>query len=291
MDIDEDPRAERARELRRAGRSLRQIREEIGPVGNERLRYWLAGVPPAEWTRRPTAKDELRLRARELRTQGRRVQEIAAELGVSKSSVSVWVRDLPAPSPRSIEHVRMMSERRWAPVRRRRDVERHDAKARASATVGCITERELYLIGVALYWAEGAKDKTYSRRECVKFCNSDPSMVMTFLRWLSLMGVEPARLRFRLQIHETADAQAAMNYWSNVVRHPLTSFTATSIKRHNPKTNRRHRDGSYQGCLTVHVLRSADLYRQLEGAWFGIASAANVQAPGVTDTLGRKDQL
>lgn len=161
MDYDEDPRAERARELRRVGRSLRQIREEIGPVGNDRLRCWLAGVPPAEWTRRPAAKDELRVRARDLRSQGGRVQEIAAELGVSKSSVSLWVRDLPAPAPRSVEHVRMMSERRWAPVRRRRNIERLVTKARASASVGTVTERELYLIGVALYWAEGAKDKPY----------------------------------------------------------------------------------------------------------------------------------
>lgn len=278
MDFDEDPRAERARELRRVGRSLRQIREEIGPVGNDRLRCWLAGVPPAEWTRRPAAKDELRVRARDLRSQGGRVQEIAAELGVSKSSVSLWVRDLPAPAPRSVEHVRMMSERRWAPVRRRRNIERLVTKARASASVGRVTERELYLIGVALYWAEGAKDKPYSRRERVTFCNSDPTMVTTFLSWLLLMGVESDRLRFRLQIHETADAKAAMHYWSDVVGHPLTSFTATSLKRHDPRTNRLHRGESYQGCLTVHVLRSADLYRQLEGAWFGVAAALTAPA-------------
>jgi hypothetical protein len=43
-------------------------------------------------------KDEERRRARELRAEGRSLNAIAAELGVAKSSVSVWVRDMPRPS-------------------------------------------------------------------------------------------------------------------------------------------------------------------------------------------------
>ena len=46
-----------------------------------------------------------RERARELRAQSRTLQEIAAELGVSKGSVSVWVRDVDfVPKPRNRGH-------------------------------------------------------------------------------------------------------------------------------------------------------------------------------------------
>lgn len=121
---DSDPRAAAARELRRPGRSLAQINAEIGPVGKDTLNRWLRGVPPPEWTNRPRAKDDLRAKARELRLAGLTYPEIAERLGVSKSTVSRWVRDLPPPSPRSVEHVRMMSERRWGPVRRERNRER-----------------------------------------------------------------------------------------------------------------------------------------------------------------------
>lgn len=273
--VDEDPRAEHARELRRAGLSLREIRAELGPIGNERLRVWLQGVPPAEWTRRPTAKDQLRAKARELRRDGGRVQEIAAQLGVSKSTVSVWVRDLPPPSPRSVEHVRQMSERRWAPIRRERNVHRQQVKFQAAREVGSISPRELYLVGAALYWAEGAKDKHYARREKVSFCNSDPTMITTFLAWLALVGTANDRIQFRLQIHETADASAALGYWADIVQRPLTDFCGTTLKRHNPKTNRRRQDETYHGCLTVDVLNSAELYRKLEGAWYGISYAAS----------------
>jgi hypothetical protein len=45
------------------------------------------------------AKPEKRNRARELRAEGWSVRRIAIELGVAKSSVSVWVRDIPCERP------------------------------------------------------------------------------------------------------------------------------------------------------------------------------------------------
>ncbi|MFI6037613.1 helix-turn-helix domain-containing protein [Streptomyces sp. NPDC051315] len=88
--------------LRRAGHSLRQIRDELQVHNKETLQRLVEGEPPPEWAKRPRAKDELRERARELRQQGWTYKQIQAELGCSKSSVSLWVRDLPAPGrPRS----------------------------------------------------------------------------------------------------------------------------------------------------------------------------------------------
>lgn len=55
-------------------------------------------MPPADWTRRPNARDDLKAQARNLRSQGLDYDEIVAALGVSKSSVSLWVRDLPRPA-------------------------------------------------------------------------------------------------------------------------------------------------------------------------------------------------
>jgi hypothetical protein len=46
--------------LRRQGKSLRQIKEILGPVSNATLHDALRGEPPPEWTRRPNAKDGLR---------------------------------------------------------------------------------------------------------------------------------------------------------------------------------------------------------------------------------------
>ncbi len=40
------------------------------------------------------AKSELKIQARALRLQGKRIKEIANELGVSKGSVSIWCDDI-----------------------------------------------------------------------------------------------------------------------------------------------------------------------------------------------------
>ena len=84
--------------LRRQGKSRSQIKQILGPMSNSTLNNALKDEPPPEWTRRPNAKDELRAKARELRGQGLDYEEIAGALGVAKSSVSLWVRDLPTPA-------------------------------------------------------------------------------------------------------------------------------------------------------------------------------------------------
>ncbi|MEU3279629.1 hypothetical protein ABZ698_21510 [Streptomyces antibioticus] len=88
---------ERAVTLRRTGSSRRQIRDELRVHNNDIPNRLLEGEPPPDRTRRPNAKDDLRDRARELRLQGRTYDRIQTELGCSKSSISLWVRDLPRP--------------------------------------------------------------------------------------------------------------------------------------------------------------------------------------------------
>src|SRR5690349_4736331 len=149
--------------LRLAGKSVREIRDVLGPVGKRTLSAALKGTPPAEWTRRPNAKDDLREQARELRTQGQSYNEIAAELGVSKSSVSLWVRDIPCPerfayvhSGRRLEGLRRYNEPRTA---------RHAVESEtAAAEIGKLTDREILIAGAIAYWCEGTKSKPYRPR-------------------------------------------------------------------------------------------------------------------------------
>src|SRR4051812_31059970 len=92
----DDPRIAEARHLRATTRmSLAELRRHFR-VGKDALTTWLAGVPVPEWTRRPRAKDDVRDRVVELRKQGWSLLELAAEFGVSKSSVYLWTKDTPS---------------------------------------------------------------------------------------------------------------------------------------------------------------------------------------------------
>ena len=99
-------------------------------------------------------KVEEQARARELRAEGKLLADIAAELGVSKSSVSLWVRDVDF-TP---------SKRRYGPQRRPNRL--HDEKLRqidaarsrrASSASGSLTDDAFLAAGAALYAGEGSK--------------------------------------------------------------------------------------------------------------------------------------
>ncbi|MEV0528306.1 hypothetical protein AB0I66_33265 [Streptomyces sp. NPDC050439] len=266
---------ERAIALRREGLSRRQIRDRLHVDNNDILNRLLEGEPAPEWTKRPNAKDDLRERARELRGQGLTYDQIQVELGCSKGSISLWVRDLPKPERRDpSEQAKLAGRKRWEHELAVRDAERRRTKEAAAQSIGRMTERELFLAGVALYWAEGTKDKPYARRENVTFVNSDPGMIKVFLAWLGLLGVERHRLRFSVMIHESADVTAAELYWADLVG-PDQTFNKTTLKKHNPRTVRKNVGPDYRGCLVVKVLQSADLYRRIEGAWYGIVLSAH----------------
>lgn len=87
----------RATEMRLAGIGRARIGRELG-IGAELVGELLRDVPPPSWLGRVRAKDEHRAAAEALRRQGRTYKEIQQELGVSKSSLSLWLRDLPGPT-------------------------------------------------------------------------------------------------------------------------------------------------------------------------------------------------
>ncbi|MFE0671827.1 hypothetical protein [Streptomyces sp. NPDC058867] len=269
---------ERAVALRRAGLSRRRIRDELRVDNNDLLNRLLEGEPPPEWTKRPNAKDDLRERARELRLQGLTYDQIQVELGCSKSSISLWVRDLPNPERRHpTEQAKLAARKRWEHELAVRDEQRRRTKAAAAAEVGEMSDRELFLAGVALYWAEGAKDKPYDRRENVLFVNSDPGVVELYLAWLRLIGVNSERLSYRVMIHITADVERAKQYWADLVGVEISAFQKTTIKKHNPKTVRKNVGEDYRGCLVIRVSQGAELYRQIEGWWSGMVAQATVR--------------
>ena len=265
---------EQAVALRLAGKSLRQIKEILGPMSNATLHDALRGVPPPEWTRRPRAKDRVRTRARELREQGLDLEEIAAALGVAKSSVSLWVRDMPRPPHLSYEESRKRSaegvRRYWAAERPVREAARDAVIAAAAGEIGELSDREVLIAGAIAYWCEGSKDRPWRRTDRVTFVNSDPGLIKFFLRFLDSVGVERDRVRYRVLIHENADAPAAERFWIGVTGAVPEQFNKPTLKRHNPKTVRKNVGDDYHGCLVIDVMRSAELYQRISG-W---ASAA-----------------
>jgi transcriptional regulator with XRE-family HTH domain len=255
--------------LRREGKSRREIKEILRIGSNETLNEALKGEPLPDWTKRPRAKDDLRAKARDLRAQGLTYKQITTELGVSKSSVSLWVRDLPTPPRLSREESRKRAaagvRRYWDVERPVREAKRAEERAAAAAEIGMLSNREILIAGAIAYWCEGTKSKPHRLAEHVTFMNSDPLLIGFFLRFLDSAGIKQKRLVFHVHIHENADADAAQRFWQEVTGGHPEQFGATTLKRHNPKTVRKNVGADYHGCLRIDVLRSSELYRKIAG--------------------------
>jgi predicted transcriptional regulator len=192
---------EQAIALRRAGKSRREIKELLGITSNWTLNESLMGEPPLPQNFRPNAKDDARAKARALREQGMTYNQIVAELGVSKSSVSLWVRDMPRTGPLSYEAFRERQaagvRRWWAAERKVREAQRTAACAAAAAEIGQLSKREIIIAGAIAYWCEGAKNKPDRRYDRVLFMNSDPGLSALFLRFLDAVGIGRDRLIYQ----------------------------------------------------------------------------------------------
>ncbi len=265
-----DPLAAEVRRLRVDEQlSVAEIRARLG-IGRDRAYALLRGVPPPEWTRRPRARDGARAEALRLRAAGRSVNRIAAQLGVAKSTAHQWVRHLPLDpddetAERRREHSKAMTEARWGAYRRERDAAQVAEHVRAAGVVGGLGERDLLMLGAAIYWCEGAKSKPWRRAVTIQFVNTDPGLLALFLRFLEVCGVDRGVPTYRVSIHESADAEAVVRWWVGRLQLPAERFRRTVLKRHNPTTVRRNTGDTYHGCLVITVPRSRELYWRIEG--------------------------
>ena len=160
-------------------------------------------------------KVEQREKARLLRAENRTLKEIAEILGVSKSSVSLWVRDM------NIEiHQRRPGERRTNALHEAKLAEIEVCNRLGIDRVGQLSDDAFRAAGAALYAGEGGKtDKK------VNFANTNADMMRFFCVWLRrFFAVDESRLRVRVYLHEGLDLDAAQAHWSAVTGIPIAQF-------------------------------------------------------------------
>jgi hypothetical protein len=226
------------------------------------------------------AKLELKELAIALRKQGKTYNEILTTVPVAKSTLSLWLRDvgLARVQQHRITKRKRAAQLKGAAVRREdRLVRTESIVLAAKKEVGTISNRELLLIGAALYWAEGAKEKPHNTCVQLMFANSDPAMVKLYMRWLrDILDISDADIIVTVHLHQNKLHQLASvtQYWASMVNLPLQSFGKPVIKKHNPKTNRKNISDSYRGLVAIRVKRSTMLTRKIHGFILGIVESA-----------------
>jgi hypothetical protein len=208
---------------------------------------------------------------RKLRKQGYSLNQIVLETGVPKSTFRGWIKELSLTSEQkkklqiksfsALQAGRVQAQNTFK--RSRKEKELIFFEEGRKETNG-LQKRELFLAGVALYWAEGFKNKHEKR---LGFCNSDPKMIKFYLKWLEVaLGVEKSRLTARLTINsEHKDREEEIHlYWKNITGLSSDQFTKTFYQNVIWKKKYENR-GEYYGVLRLHVKESLEYLLKMRG--------------------------
>ena len=196
--------------------------------------------------------------ARQLRREeGASIKDIALRVGVSQSSVSLWVRDIEltpkqhaALAARNVAYNRQMSGT-WKQAARRRDERiEYQEHGRAIARFGDPS----FAAGCMLYWAEGARD-----RNSVKFTNSDPEMVRFFVRFLRErfdVGPEVISVTCNLFADHCERQREIEEFWLDVAGLPASCLRKSSVNVYSKYSQKKRRNKLPYGTCRISVSRT-----------------------------------
>jgi hypothetical protein len=212
-----------------------------------------------------------------LRKQGKTYSDILRAVPVAKSTLSIWLREIGmAKAQKQIftEAKRLASLRGGQAKKKQRVEKQQNIISKSKSEIKGLSKRDLFLIGVALYWAEGSKEKEYNPGSPLKFANSDPYMIKLFLNWLEEANVDKGRISFDIYLHDNNKYRVSevVKYWS---RH--TGFSEklfrVYFKKNIPNTKRKNiQPDKYFGLARIYVKESSELVRKIDGWVEGIVA-------------------
>jgi hypothetical protein len=208
-------------------------------------------------------------KARKLRKRGDSIKSIASILNVSSSSVSTWVRDIKLTPKQYL----ILENNSRDPYYGKRLNHINDVKHKTEMKiiklfgqgindVGILTKRELFLVGIGLYWSEGFKKDSQ-----VGFANSDPKMINFFMKWLFECfnyKVEDLIPRVTVNISHKHRINEIEKYWSNETKIPINLFKKPFYQNFIWKKVYEN-PNEYFGLLRVKVRKSKDFLRRIHG--------------------------
>lgn len=215
-------------------------------------------------------------KAIELRKIGKTYSEILKVVPVAKSTLAVWLQEvgLSKKQKQNITKKRIDGALRGALSRKKQRITFSDEIfSKSEKEIGKLSYRELWLVGVALYWAEGSKEKEGRPGSGIKFTNSDPKMVKFFMLWLEkVLKISKDRIAFEIYIHKNyeKDIGRVVKYWQGVLNVSDEKLIKVYYKKHSIKTNRKNIGNVYNGILVIRVKTSSTYLRQITGWVRGI---------------------
>lgn len=194
--------------------------------------------------------DVLQNKAVLLRKKGFSLREISGKLKISKSTASLWLRDVEL-LQNAKERINNLgiSGRRKAQQTVRKRIASEDGRIISAVRKNVdkctlLSRDDLKIICALLYWCEGGK----TEKAQLTFINSDPKLVRYFVDTLrKAFDIDEKRFRVLMHVHGYHNIEKQIKFWSEITGISKEQFTKPYRK---PNTGKRIKK-NYQGCVSV----------------------------------------
>ena len=199
---------------------------------------------------------EEKVKAIELRKQGKSVKGISDTLGVAKSSVSRWVRDVELTEEQLLnlhndrDTIRIASSYKAGKT----NIEKFSLLRKEYQKNGAAMFKQYgheFMNGCMLYWAEGSKS-----RFMVRLTNSDHHMILYFASFLKKffdLKDNEIKYSFTFYLDGETKVEDVENYWSKCLNVNKEKFNKVSINRVPRKANTARRERTKHGVCHITV--------------------------------------
>lgn len=198
--------------------------------------------------------------------------KILEQTKVSKSTLSLWLRDVDLTFEQQKRLLVGREKSRYAAGAKKkylRILKTNKIMDESRKEVRKLLEDPLFIIGLCLYWAEGAKNST----ESVKLANSDPLMIGMAMKWFrNICKVPERKFRIHVHIHNLHCRPEIEKYWSRITGISTRQFYRTYVKK---SSLGQRRNILYNGTCSI-TISNKDLFRKIMGWKLGLQEYFNI---------------
>lgn len=215
------------------------------------------------------AKFKEKIKARESRQEGQSIKEIAKKLKVSKGTVSIWCRDIQLTKKQIARLDQQMIKGAYkgrlkgAETLKKKYSQRvRKLKKEGLKEIQKLRKRDLFIMGIGLYWGEGSKTGC-----AIRFHNSDPYIIQFMMKWFrTFFKTYDKDFAMYITINEIHRKRLdkVTKYWSNITKIPKDQFRKPNLVKAKNKKIYLNFEKHY-GTLCIRINKSSDLFYRMQG--------------------------
>lgn len=216
-------------------------------------------------------------KALKLRLAGKSYSEIFNSLGIPKATLSGWFTGLQLPEEAKKRLAQRIYQKSISAILKHNHAQTHIAQQNARTTrmaaksdIQYLTERDIFMLGVSLYWAEGYKRPKIENGKIktshpVSLSNSDPGLVKIFLRFLrKTCKVPEEKITGEIRVYEHHNESYLLNFWNKTT--DISFNRLKTIKNGVSISSHRMRPYNILPYGTIQIrVNSTQLYHKIMG--------------------------